>query len=302
MTHYSPNFSTKNTEPPKATTAADGVSLQPSREWWAQRWVDVLESFGWRRRLERARNYARQGNVLALEFQGPKVSALVQGTAPEPYQVSLSLDPFDDEQWGYVIETMSQRAIFSAKLLAGEMPQSIEEVFTSNGLSLFPLTRFDIHSKCSCPDPANPCKHIGAVYYLLGDRFSEDPFVLFELRGRTKEQIIAALRQMRSASSDTTPETTEATTSDRSPATVPLKIDQFWHYDEQLEPSLVVIAPPPSAETILDVLGPIPVKPETSPSAATAQTSTSVAIDHLRSIYTTASQQAVLAAMNTAGS
>lgn len=302
MTHYSPNFSTKNTEPPKATTAADGVSLQPSREWWAQRWVDVLESFGWRRRLERARNYARQGNVLALEFQGPKVSALVQGTAPEPYQVSLSLDPFDDEQWGYVIETMSQRAIFSAKLLAGEMPQSIEEVFTSNGLSLFPLTRFDIHSKCSCPDPANPCKHIGAVYYLLGDRFSEDPFVLFELRGRTKEQIIAALRQMRSASSDTTPETTEATTSDRSPATVPLKIDQFWHYDEQLEPSLVVIAPPPSAETILDVLGPIPVKPETSPSTAIAQAFTSVAIDHLRSIYTTASQQAVLAAMNTAGS
>jgi uncharacterized Zn finger protein len=301
MTHYSPN-SPKN-EPPKATTAADGVSLQPSREWWAQRWVDVLESFGWRRRLERARNYARQGNVLALEFQGPKVSAQVQGTAPEPYQVSLSLDPFSDEQWGYVIETMSQRAIFSAKLLAGEMPQSIEEVFTSNGLSLFPLTRFDIHSKCSCPDPANPCKHIGAVYYLLGDRFSEDPFVLFELRGRTKEQIIAALRQMRSANSKGTPESAlEEATNERSQLIAPLKIDQFWHYNEQLESSLVVIAPPPSTETILDVLGPIAIKPESSSSAATAQPPASAAMDHLRSIYTAASQQAVLAAMNTAGS
>jgi len=40
---------------------------------------------------------------------------------------------------GYVIETMSQRAIFAAKLLA-EMPQNIEEVFTANGLSLFPYT------------------------------------------------------------------------------------------------------------------------------------------------------------------
>jgi uncharacterized Zn finger protein len=107
---------------------------------------------------------------------------------------------------------------------------------------------------------------------------------------------------MRSVSSDTTPETTETATSDRAPAITPLKIDQFWHYDEQLESSLVVIAPPPSTETILDVLGPISVKPETSPSAATAQASTSVAIDHLRSIYTTASQQAVLAAMNTTGS
>jgi uncharacterized Zn finger protein len=300
MTHYSPN-STKNNEPPKATTAADGVSLQPSREWWAQRWVDVLESFGWRRRLERARNYARQGNVLSLEFQGPKVSALVQGTAPEPYQVSLSLDPFTEEQWGYVIETMSQRAIFSAKLLAGEMPQSIEEVFTSNGLSLFPLTRFDIHSKCSCPDPANPCKHIGAVYYLLGDRFSEDPFVLFELRGRTKEQIIAALRQMRSTSSEGTALTPEESVSDRPQPIAPLKIEQFWHYNEQLESSLVVIAPPPSTETILDVLGPIAIKPEAATSATT-QPPSPVVMEHLRSIYTAVSQQAVVTAMNTADS
>ncbi|BDT12948.1 hypothetical protein HFV01_18350 [Limnospira fusiformis SAG 85.79] len=48
-----------------------------------------------------------------------------------------------------------------------------------------------------CPDPANPCKHIGAVYYMLGDRFSEDPCVLFQLRGRLKEEIIAKLRNIR---------------------------------------------------------------------------------------------------------
>lgn len=302
MTNYSPNFPLKNSNgsAPKATTAADGVSLQPSREWWAQRWVDVLESFGWRRRLERARNYARQGNVLALEFHGSKVSALVQGTAPEPYQVSLSLDPFSDEQWSYVIETMSQRAIFSAKLLAGEMPQNIEEVFTSNGLSLFPLTRFDIHSKCSCPDPANPCKHIGAVYYLLGDRFSEDPFVLFQLRGRTSDEIIAALRHMRSNGGEANPATTtaETTGSDRPQVSTSLQPAQFWRYTEQLEPSLVVIAPPPSTETVLDILGPISLKAEIS-TGGTPAASASLAIDHLRSIYAAVSQHAVLAAMNT---
>jgi uncharacterized Zn finger protein len=209
---------------------------QPNREWWAQRWVDVLESFGWRRRLERARNYARQGNVLSIEYKGAKVSALVQGTAPDPYKVSLSLDPFTDEQWQYVIESLSERAIFSAKLLAGEMPQNIEEVFTANGLSLFPFTKFDIHSKCSCPDPANPCKHIGAVYYLLGDRFSEDPFVLFQLRGRGKEQIITELRQLRSAN----PEENQA--DERSPESASpsnaIDLRQFWQYNEQLESSL----------------------------------------------------------------
>jgi uncharacterized Zn finger protein len=266
---------------------------QTSREWWAQRWIDVLESFGWVRRLARARNYAREGNVLKIEFQGAKVHALVQGTAPEPYRVSLSLDPFDDEQWQYVIESLSERAIFSAKLLAGEMPQNIEEVFTANGLSLFPLTKFDIHSRCSCPDPANPCKHIGAVYYLLGDRFSEDPFVLFQLRGRTKEQIIAALRQMRSAQTEATSDANEATTSEPQ-----IDLQRFWQYDEQLEPSLVVITPPPSSETVLDLLGPIPLKVDSASSQVTL--AAQLIIEHLKGIYAQASQQAVMTAM-TAG-
>jgi uncharacterized Zn finger protein len=267
---------------------------QPNREWWAQRWIDVLESFGWIRRLERARIYAREGNVLNIDFHdGAQVSALVQGTAPEPYQVSLSLDSFDDEQWQYVIESMAERAIFSAKLLAGEMPQNIEEVFTANGLSLFPLTKFDIHSQCSCPDQANPCKHIGAVYYLLGDRFSEDPFVLFQLRGRAKEQIITALRQLRSTPSEEVVET---------PQSAPLNLQKFWQYNQPLDSSLVVITPPPSSETVLDLLGAIPLKSEaTAGSANQTAVAAQLALEYLQSIYAQVSQQAVLTAM-TAGS
>ncbi len=264
---------------------------QTNREWWAQRWVDVLESFGWIRRLERARNYAREGNVLEIRFNQSKVQALVQGTAPEPYRVSLSLDPFDAEQWQYVIESLSERAIFSAKLLAGEMPQNIEEVFTANGLSLFPLTKFDIHSKCSCPDQANPCKHIGAVYYLLGDRFSEDPFVLFQLRGRTKNQIIAELRQLRSSQTDE-----DAVDLPEALALPQTDLKHFWDYDEQLEPSLVVITPPPSSETVIDLLGAMPLKSESS---STASQAAQLTLEHLQSIYAQVSQQAVMTAMTT---
>ncbi len=273
---------------------------QPSREWWAQRWIDVLESFGYARRLARARVYAREGNVLSLEFKGAKVVARVQGTAPEPYKVSISLEPFSDEQWGYVVESMAERAIFSAKLLAGEMPQNIEEVFTSNGLSLFPFTKFDIRSRCSCPDPANPCKHIGAVYYLLGDRFSEDPFVLFQLRGRNKEQIIEALRQMRSKT-ETASTANPPVMNVPVPATPDLTLERFWHYTQQLEPSLVVIAPSPSNETVLDVLGPIPMKPVPPLSAAETQVSIQAAMEYLKSLYQNVSQQAILRAMNGTG-
>ncbi len=265
------------------------------REWWAQRWIDVLESFGWRRRLERARNYAREGRVLNLEFQGPKVKAQVQGTAEEPYNVSLGLDPFTDEQWSYVVEELSQRAIYSAKLLAGEMPQSIEDAFTASGLSLFPFSKFDIHSTCDCPDPVNPCKHIGAVYYLLGDAFGQDPFILFELRGQTKQQIIDALRQLRSVQEV---EGVEALLPTVEPThRFPDLKTSFWSYSEQLDPSLVVIAPPPTQETVLDLLGPLPLEPSASSAASTNSLDSQKVQDLLKQLYQRVHIQSLMAAM-----
>jgi uncharacterized Zn finger protein len=270
-------------------------TLQASREWWSQRWLDLLDSYRFKKRLERARNYSRQGNVLSIEFQGAKVLAKVQGSEPEPYKVSLSLEPFTEEEWGYVIETMSKRAIFAAKLLAGEMPQNIEEVFTTNGLSLFPFTLSDVSSKCSCPDKANPCKHVGAVYYQLGDRFSEDPFVLFELRGRTKEQILGNLRKLRGANIDVSETEAPELEQLNSDNQYKINIDSFWQYNEALESSLVVIAPSGS-ETILDVLGAIPLAKEEE--NAVNSTSGDVVMKYLQTVYQNVSQKAVLAAMN----
>ncbi len=273
-------------------------SLQTNREWWSQKWLDLLDAYRFKKRLERARNYARQGNVLSINFQGAKVLARVQGSETEPYQVSLSLDAFSQEEWGYVVETMSQKAIFAAKLLAGEMPQNIEEVFISNGLSLFPFTLTDVHSKCSCPDQAVPCKHIGAVYYQLGDRFSEDPFVLFQLRGCTKEQIISDLRQLRSSKNVEKIQETSKIQPEVSENQYPIKIADFWQYNEPLESSLVVISPAVS-ETVLDVLGTIPLaKDQENPTNSPAG---DLVMKYLQAIYKDVSQKAFLAAMNVGG-
>lgn len=260
-------------------TAQENTPKVFASQWWAQRWIDVLESFGWTQRLARGRNYARNGNVLAMDFEGSRVVALVQGTAPQPYSVSLGLDRFGDEQWEEVIESMAGRAIFAAKLLAGEMPQTIEEAFTASGLSLFPFTKWDIHSQCSCPDSANPCKHIAAVYYLMGERFDQDPFVLFALRGRTRTEIIRRLRELRGGvtSSDPTEPTSEQV--------LPPLTEGFWQLPGDLDPSLVVITPPPSSETVLDVLGPPPIE------------AAEPTMNYLRLIYAQVRDQAVMAAM-----
>lgn len=264
-----------------------------SREWWVERWLELLDSYRFKKRLERARRYASEGNVESINFKGAKVLAKVKGSEPKPYQVSLSLNPFSDEDWNYAIATMSEKAIYSAKLLAGAMPSNIEEVFTANGLSLFPFTLADIHSHCSCPDKANPCKHIGAVYYQLGDRFSEDPFVLFQLRGRTKEQILEALRQRRSKGTKASnkrsskPKSGGKGKSSKSRKNK-LNLADFWRYEEPLESSLVAIAPSLDQTTILELLGSFPL--------ATAEAQ--LVRYYLEQGYQMASQQAAIAALN----
>lgn len=198
--------------------------------WWVERWIDLLQSYRFKKRLERGWHYARGGNVLRIEFQGEKVLAQVQGTDPRPYVVTISLDPFTAEDWQYVVETLATKAIYSAQLLAGEMPPEIEQVFAANGLSLFPFQLAEVNSACSCPDPQNPCKHVAAVYYLLGDRFREDPFVLFQLRGQTRQQILQSLRQQ---SPSTSTVSLELTPIPDQP--LALSIADFWKYDASLD-------------------------------------------------------------------
>ncbi len=278
-----------------------------SRQWWVERWLELLDSYRFKKRLERGRNYAREGNVLGIEFVDNQVVAKVQGSEVEPYQVALALEPFNDENrdralkmmsqqpftdedWDCVIDTLSEKAIFSARLLAGEMPEDIERVFTANGLSLFPFSLNDVRSRCSCPDKANPCKHIAAVYYQLADRFSEDPFIIFQLRGRSKQQILDLLRQKRQQQTSQLPSETiiiEAIKDSASEtSTTTLDLQQFWQYDEPLESALVAISPSLETKSILNLLGTIPLPPADAEAVE----------QYLDRVYQTASQQAIMAA------
>lgn len=165
--------------------------------WWAKRWLAVLETYGIDSRLQRGRSYARSGQVLNIAVQPGQVTARVQGSRPKPYTVEIQVATLADVKWEHVLDAISQQAIFAAQLLDGEMPQEIETAFTVAKASLFPERKRDILTNCSCPDYSNPCKHIAAVYYLLGEQFDQDPFLIFTLRGRTREQIIEALRKRR---------------------------------------------------------------------------------------------------------
>lgn len=178
---------------------ANGIKAQGTggKTWWAGRWMAALEHLIDKSRLTRGRSYARSGQVVQLDVGPSGVAAKVQGSAVKPYKVSIGFQQLSDAVWERVIDGMAAEALFAAKLLSGEMPQPIEAVFKAAGSSLFPAGAGDLTTACSCPDWANPCKHAAAVYYLLGERFDSDPWLMFELRGRSKAQIATALQRRR---------------------------------------------------------------------------------------------------------
>ena len=160
-------------------------------QWWSRRFVDVLEQVCDPGRLTRGRTYARKGQVMDFALSPGQVTARVQGSRPQPYQVTIEIDAFDESQWTELTDALGAQALYRAALLAGEMPHEIVDLFTAHEAPLFP-EQLDI--RCSCPDWSVPCKHGSAVLYVLAEAFDDDPFLVLAWRGRPREALLNALR------------------------------------------------------------------------------------------------------------
>jgi uncharacterized Zn finger protein len=166
--------------------------------WWGAAWVGALEQRARldANRLPRGRTYARHARVSDLEAGPGVVTARVHGSRSTPYRVQLRVREFTDAEWARVLDAVSARAGHAAALLDGEITPEIVGDVADAGLDLLPGAG-EIGTICSCPDWANPCKHAAAVCYLVADLVDEDPFVVLELRGRTRQQVLAGLRARR---------------------------------------------------------------------------------------------------------
>lgn len=193
---------------PKKPPPERGIRMKKAgTTWWGQRWIEALENVlrGDSGRLARGRTYARAGRTHDLVVKGGKVTAKVTGSRATPYKITVELTQLGEAAWKKAIAAMARKAQFSAELLAGQMPQQIDEAFVEAGVSLFPKQRADLTTSCSCPDWGDPCKHVAATHYVLGEALDRDPFLLFELRGRTKDQVLEALRAARGVTGEVAP-------------------------------------------------------------------------------------------------
>jgi len=230
--------------------------------WWARRWMAALDGFGWSSRLARGRAYARNGRVLDIEISRGVVRARVQGSARQPYRIEMAVEPFDDGVWDRVIGALARQAIYVAKMLAGDLPAEVVQLCQSAEAPLFPDHPDEIRMHCSCPDWAVPCKHVAAVHYALAAELDRDPFLLFRLRGKTRDELTGALRTRRASLSmlGATPSPVDEDTAEEhdAPAEEELPVDRFWDLGHELDDLHFEIRPPDVPGAVLRLLGPPP--------------------------------------------
>lgn len=231
--------------------------------WWSRRFIELLESFGVGSRLKRGRTYARAGQVVELDVEHGVVLAKVQGSRYSPYRVRVRFKALSENQWRRAEKAMASQALPLAKLLAGEMPHDIEDLFASCKLALFPRSAGELAATCTCPDWENPCKHIAAAYYILAERFDEDPFLIFTWRGRDREELVERLRTRRTPAgrgAEASAPSAKVTEASEPGAPLSTVLDSFWACGPELEALRVNPLAGEAPDALLRQLGPAPVE------------------------------------------
>ncbi|MFD5425682.1 SWIM zinc finger family protein [Streptomyces sp. NPDC127084] len=183
----------RRTFPRLAPRSGDETS---AASWWGNAWVDALEDNALdSARLARGRSYAGRGHVDAITVTPGRVTAYVHGSRPRPYRTDIRLRTLGDEDWERLLDTAASRPDHIAALLDKDVPHAL-----ADAAELLPVPG-DLIPDCSCPDDGLPCKHAAALCYQTARILDEDPFVLFLMRGRGEQEVLAELTRRNAARS-----------------------------------------------------------------------------------------------------
>jgi uncharacterized Zn finger protein len=228
------------------------MSKDWARNWWGAAWVEKMERLAEPSRFAGGAQYARTGFLPAIRFDGRTVAARVQVPHEPPYMVRISFDPFSHEQWDGLLAEVRDRNALASSISSGDLPLEIQTAFSKAKLRFMPERYVDLHLECACPDWLKPCKHLVAVWLKFARDFDRDPFLVFELRGLKRDELLAILRNRRPAA---VPEPEETDAAEEFPeiaapielAALPADPEAFWS-----APALPAAPPESPGRLLLD--------------------------------------------------
>ena len=220
------------------------------KTWWGQQWLNALANIDMANRLPRGRTYANQGAVMGLSIANNQISASVKGTAPRPYKVKLAVPLFTDQEKEWLLTEIRENPATLAQLLNRQLPPELIDLAKRRRIKLFPNSFEDLSMGCSCPDQAEPCKHLAAVIYVIANEIDRNPFLVFQLKGLNildeiqKDQLVPVSGTMGNVFSF------------KEICTDELPDEEDWQADEKARARLDFATIPALADQLLDLLSP----------------------------------------------
>jgi uncharacterized Zn finger protein len=222
---------------------------------YRERWIAALRGFGWPVPVPR-------GRTARLTVGRDGVAATIR-TGGSPQQVRIRLVPFPARTFEAAVRRLAGRAASAASLLAGRLPGDAEAAFGKTRYGLLPRRPGEVEQSCTC-GTAPPCDHLLAVHSALAARLAADPMLLFELRGRSREEVLEAVRRHRSLAAPARADNAPGGATPREEAPVPLPeaaLERPESFFKPLLPPAALARTTPSGEssdTVLAGLGPPP--------------------------------------------
>jgi uncharacterized Zn finger protein len=216
------------------------------RQWSAQ-FIGMLEALRMPAQFQQGRRYARAGHVRQLSISSSLASALILDEDGQTHRTKIAVRAFSGADWNRIERALAHQAIYAAKLLAGQLPDDIEPLLASFGLSLFPESFADLAMDCSCRGWQVPCRHLTATFYAMAESFDDDPFGILAWRGRGREDLLDRLRALRIEPVATEPHVTVAPS-----------VSDFWTAGPRVpEPAASVPGTVRRPDALLDQLDPL---------------------------------------------
>lgn len=178
------------------------------KSWCAELFLVAFEEVSLSSVREESLQLLRRRRVMDVTISAGSISAKIHHADSKPVRVELKLSVLSSSEWESIYRALAKQALFLAKMLAGEMPQEIEDVFRSADAVLLPdaAAAYELITEQHRSEQLSP--ELGALVLHLYDRFDRDPFSVFAFRGSGREETLYEVKLERRRSlpgSESTP-------------------------------------------------------------------------------------------------
>lgn len=169
------------------------------KSWYSREFVRGIESVAEKKRLGRGLACARDKEACRLVIEPGRIKIGISCSGYTIRDVDFFVSRFDQAQWDRLVTTIAADAALTGALVSGDFTEYFMNELRKTNIDLLPSMGRDFHPFCNCGDNYDPCIHKIAAWYFIAEALDENPWILVYIKGKCREEIIQAVKKVRSS-------------------------------------------------------------------------------------------------------